>query len=193
MPALAFQPIELATLLPGARLVTGQQNVEETWKAEVYAETGPTIAYVKMLEPQQVISEVVCSLVGSALGLNIPKPFLVYVERNNLPQSKKWNTSEERRISFGSEDARHPSFRQWIQANGNAVFRALVSWNGFAQTAWLDEWIANDDRNVGNLLFDGNDFWLIDHSHALTGPQWTPADLRSSKQVGNRFLDSAYV
>lgn len=112
MAGLALQSIELATLLPGARLLVGHQNVEETWRAQVYTESGPTIAYVKMIEQQQVVSEVVCALVGSALGLNIPKPLLVYVEAVNLPDSTKWKPNEVRKICFGSEDKKVLSFRQ---------------------------------------------------------------------------------
>ncbi|MBP9643291.1 MAG: hypothetical protein KBE15_07420 [Budvicia sp.] len=32
----------------------------------------------------------------------------------------------------------------------------------------MDEWLANDDRNIGNILFDGNnDFFFIDHERAI--------------------------
>lgn len=195
---LALQTIELATLLPGVpgpQLVSGQ-GVEETWKAEVYAESGPTIAYVKMLEPQQVISEIVCALTGIALGLNMPKPFLVYVERTNLGQSQKWMASETWRVCFGSEDAKHPSFRQVLkvqQGMTNALVSELLNWTGFKPTAWFDEWTANNDRHTGNLLYDGTEFWLIDHGHAFTGPRWTPSDLTPALQVGNRFLQGGYV
>ena len=198
MPGLALQPIELATLLPsypGPQLVAGQ-GVEETWKAEVYAESGPTIAYVKMLEPQQLISEVVCALIGAALGLNMPKPFLVHVDRANLSQSRKWQTDEQLRICFGSEDQKHPSLRRYLIGPSSLpapVVNALLNWASYKHTAWFDEWTANMDRHIGNILYDGSEFWLIDHSHALTGPKWVPADLIPEKQVDNRFLNPTYV
>ena len=193
--ANVLNEIELATLLPNAQLVTGQQNAEETWISQIYAESGPTIAYVKMLNPNQVLSEVVCSLIGLALNLKMPKPFLVYVDRHNLPNSNKWKDHESLRICFGSEDAQCPSFRQIFNAtpNKNAVWNMLLTWPGFKETAWFDEWIANDDRNVGNVLWDGTECWLIDHSHALTGPDWTANDLRHGKKVGNRFLSDRHV
>ena len=187
--------IELATLLPNAQLVQGQQNAEETWISQIYAESGPTIAYVKMLNPNQVLSEVVCSLIGLALNLSMPKPFLVYVDRQNLTHSNKWQGHESWRVCFGSEDANCPSFRQILKAspNRNAVLKKLETWSGFKETAWFDEWIANDDRHVGNVLWDGTECWLIDHSHALTGPAWTVNDLQQGKKVVNRFLSDPRI
>ena len=193
-----LQSIELATLLPsvpGPQLVNGL-GVEETWKAAIYAETGPTVAYVKMLEPNQVLSEVVCALVGLAFGLNIPKPFLVHVQRADLSQSRKWNANETQRICFGSEDARHPSFRQVLhaqQGHTNALMNQLLNWSGYKETAWFDEWTANVDSHIGNILFDGTDFWLIDHGHAFTGSRWVPGDLDPSKHFNNKFLSPGYV
>ena len=198
MVGLALETIELATLLPGIpgpQLVNGL-GVEEMWKAEIYAESGSTIAYVKMLEPQQVISEVVCALLGVALELNMPTPFLVYVERVNLNGSQKWKANESSRVCFGSEDAKHPSFRQIIkmqQGMTNALLNELLNWSGYKPTAWFDEWTANNDRHPGNLLYDGKEFWLIDHGHAFTGPQWMPSDLDPDRQVDNRFLQPTYV
>lgn len=196
--SIVVEPIELATLLPdapGPRLVHGL-GVEETWKASIYAETGPTIAYVKMLEPNQVLSEVVCALIGSAFGLNVPKPFLVHVQRGDLTQSQRWKLNETKRICFGSEDAKHPSFLQVLNSqpgHRNALIGRLVNWSGFKETAWFDEWTANVDRHLGNLLFDRTDFWLIDHGHAFSGPRWTPVDLDPDKHFNNRFLDPGNV
>ena len=68
MDRLSLDDIELAALLPGAQLVTGQGNVEETWISEIYAESGPTVAYVKVLNQNQLASEVVCALIGMALN-----------------------------------------------------------------------------------------------------------------------------
>lgn len=198
MPDIGLDAIELATLVPaypGPGLISGL-GVEETWKGEVYAESGPTVAYFKMLEPEQVISEVVCAILGRALGLNVPKPLLVYVERQNLSASQKWKANEDQRVCFGSEDAKCPSFKQVIKSQPTSdklLFEKLVQWNGFKRTAWFDEWTANIDRHIGNVLYDGVDFWLIDHGHAFTGPAWVPADLIAEKQVANRLLNAKYI
>ncbi|MCA9462479.1 MAG: hypothetical protein KC590_10140 [Nitrospira sp.] len=196
MDRLSLDDIELAALLPGAQLVTGQGNVEETWISEIYAESGPTVAYVKVLNQNQLASEVVCALIGMALNLNIPKPYLVLAEKQNLPGSKKWLDGQNQKICFGSENAKSPSFRQLLTLNPNrkkAIWNILLKWDGFKETAWFDEWIANDDRNVGNVLWDGKKFWLIDHSHSLTGPDWVPNDLLNGKKVLNRFLGESFI
>jgi hypothetical protein len=196
MVATPLSAIGLGTLSPGAQLIN-HQNVEETWKGEIYTYAGSTIAYVKMLRPNQVISEVVCALLGLAVGLKIPKPYLVRVDSNNLPDSKKWERGEITRICFGSEDAKHPSFRRLVNPQNPQslaeFMRVLLSWKGYRPTALFDEWIANCDRNSGNLLYDGDEIWLIDHAHALTGPNWTRETLKPDAVVGNRFLQDEFV
>ncbi|MCA9420419.1 MAG: hypothetical protein KC592_05345 [Nitrospira sp.] len=195
MAAIPLNEIELATLMPGAELVKGQ-GVEETWISDIYAESGPTTAYVKVLNPNQIISEVVCAMVGLALNLNIPKPFLVQVDKPNLPHSIKWIPGENRKFCFGSENANSQSFSQLITRHQNkrdAFLTILFNWPGFKETAWFDEWVANGDRHAGNILWNGKTFWLIDHSHALTGQNWVPTDLKNGKKVLNKFLDAGFV
>lgn len=46
-----------------------------------------------------------------------------------------------------------------------------------AKAAYFDEWIAMDDRHNGNLLFNGDDFILIDHETAI------PLDYLQTKLV----------
>ena len=52
----------------------------------------------------------------------------------------------------------------------------------------FDEWIANRDRNQGNLLLGApGEVWLIDHGHAFTGPNWLPSDLDPAVAVRNEI------
>jgi hypothetical protein len=43
----------------------------------------------------------------------------------------------------------------------------IKDWQEHPLAAAFDEWIANVDRNIGNLLWDGNSFILIDHAMSL--------------------------
>lgn len=182
--------IGLATLSYGAQLV--QEGVCETWKGTIYTESGPKISFVKILPDQQLISEIVCALIGRALGLTIPRPFLVKVPREVLPNTGKWVAGITSCLAYGSEDAGLHNFKRFVKTplGNQARFLAILrSWSDFRRVTLFDELIANKDRHLGNLLFDGKDkFWLIDHSHALTGPNWTPNDLHSGAQTQNLLL-----
>jgi len=200
--ATQLSEIELATLAPGATKASEPQNFDETWKGEIYTESSRTVAYIKMLPSNRLISEVACALLGHALGLNMPKPYLVRVDRADLPQSNRWLSGETSRLCFGSEDAKHPSFRRLVNPNNSAnvsgaritpFWKKLTNWAGFKRTALFDEWTANCDRNGGNVLWDGIEAWLIDHANAFTGPNWTPSDLRPDATVPNLLLDPAYI
>lgn len=191
---IQIQSIDLASLGAGALKVKAG-NRTDTWRGTIFTAGGPIVAYVKMLPTNQLISESVCALLGRALGLNMPRPFLVHVKRKDLPKSKEWKGQENERICFGSEDAKHPSLKQIIEmGKGNSaindkIVKHWLDWKGFRETAIFDEWIANPDRNIGNVLYDGTDFHLIDHSHALTSPKWKPADLKPDISARNIWLD----
>lgn len=165
--------------------------MEETWKGTLVTNQGQVIAFIKILQQQQIVSEIICSLLGRALGYNIPKPFLVLVTKTVLPASQKWGQNEDTKLAFGSENAVYPDFRKFLGKRGSQAIPILLKWPGFHATAIFDEWIANKDRHTGNLLYGGkNTFWLIDHSHALTGENWTPFDLVPDVQVPNKLIDS---
>ncbi len=189
-----LETIGLATLSYGAQPV--QEGVCETWKGTIYTSTGdPTISFVKILPNRQLISEIVCALIGRAIGLKIPRPFLVKIDKNVLPNSQIWVAGMASCFGYGSEDAGLPNFKRAIVGqslkNQSRLKSILQSWPDYRRVALFDELVANPDRHIGNLLFDGKDkFWLIDHSHALTGPNWTPNDLRFDAQVENILLQT---
>jgi hypothetical protein len=123
---------------------------------------GSTEAFVKVLDAREVLVECACALLARARGLNVPEPLLVLVPGALLPDGAD-------RVGFGSVAVSHGSLRPWIANVGDAaVLRRLRAWSGLVPAACFDEWIANSDRNIGNILFDGKDeFWLIDHGFAL--------------------------
>ena len=186
----AIETIALATLSYGAQPI--RDGVSDTWKGSILADNGQAIAFVKIFpNSQQLISEVVCALIGRALGLNIPRPFLVSVERDVLPESKHWKPGQENCLGFGSEEENHRGFGRFIKSNPAEARELLSGWDDWKRTVWFDEWMANPDRHFNNILYDGGrkKFWLIDHSHALTGPNWTPVDLIANGKTRNLLID----
>tara|TARA_R110002051_G_scaffold57104_11_gene105907 strand:+ start:3199 stop:3708 length:510 start_codon:yes stop_codon:yes gene_type:complete len=59
----------------------------------------------------------------------------------------------------------------------------LAVWKRLGELYAFDTWVANTDRNLGNLLYGGNasngepEIWLIDHGRSFTGESWGPSDL----------------
>lgn len=80
---------------------------------------------------------------------------------------------------FGSRDvADSVEFKRIMNRDAEYQEQLLTGkefkWRDYKDAAFFDEWIANIDRHVGNILYDKltKEFWLIDHSDALTGTEW---------------------
>ncbi|MGE8450558.1 MAG: hypothetical protein ACN6OP_08105 [Pseudomonadales bacterium] len=120
-------------------------------------------AILKRMERQRVLAEAFSALLLRGWGLSVPDPYLV---------------DEGDVISFASADATYPSLKQRLGIAGmpegpalNAVVQVamgIVSQLAQTPTALMaDEAIDNRDRNLGNILWDGQDVAWIDHELAL--------------------------
>lgn len=161
-------PIDLATLLPGARRIV-DGNANKVWKAQLAVDghARPIEAYIKRLGKRELLVECVAAQIGRSLHLPVPRPFIVKVDPIRLPEPDlKLERSE---LFFGSEAADYPPLERYIPfMRGRALLREWV-WS--INAACFDEWIANRDRHNGNILFDGENFILIDHDKAVPEDQ----------------------
>jgi len=178
-------------LLPGAALLPEEQKgVNETYRGPIETAAGRTFAYVKLLDVKELINELVSSVLGRTLGLPIPPGYIVLVSRDDYPESEFLLTQgQDKALAFGVQAIGHPDLKRRIRIEGEFVLRELVqTWTGWCDAMTFDEWIANVDRHVGNLLLGApGEVWLIDHSHAFTGPRWTPGDLQPAVAVENQI------
>ena len=124
--------------------------------------------------PRQVTlaTELACSLAGQALRLRVPAGYLVLAGVDQLPGLPR------RALSGGDTVVCFGSTLQWpddslarMLADDSAVEE--LTWRKVCETpqgssgaAW-DELLANSDRHYENVVFDGQDWWLIDHELAL--------------------------
>ncbi len=166
-----MEPLRLGVLLPGS--VAVGDGINQARRGLVRTAQGDVPAIVKAVPPREVAVELLCALLGQRLGLPVPAPLLV--------------TMPDHALAVGSTDMSYPSFRHVLQAeNDPQILQRLLDWPQLAPTASFDDWIANPDRHIGNLLFDGaGEFWLIDHGLALA------AGLTPSEVVNNVLLDLA--
>jgi hypothetical protein len=186
-----IQPVELVRVDAGAvPLGTGGKGINDTYVGFVYAAGGDRVhAYIKDLDPKQLSNELVAAVLGRAIGLPIPRPFLAIAAPYDL-QLKKAPLFRNERVAFASENAGVPPVTQLCRKISlEAVCKLLKNWSGLYDTIAFDEWIANIDRHTGNILFDGRSrVWLIDHGHCFTGPEWQASHLDPTKSFPNRMV-----
>lgn len=179
-----MESIELAVLLAPPRKIPHLNNESPLWYGRVLTESQLTArVYFKKVNPAQMFSEVICAITGRALGLPIPRPYIIRDTAGFMGAPDL--------LLFAMEDAGHPSMRQWVsKIDEDEVIQALLAWKQIRDAALFDEWIANKDRNQGNLLYDGNsEFVLIDHGYAFGGPGWDTGRLDPALETRNVLVE----
>jgi len=186
--------VGLAHLLPGATRLTGDETgINETYRGVVETASDKRLAYVKLLPVKQLVNELVCSVLGRSIGLPVPEGFLVAVLRDDYSDSPALLASGlSDALGFGVVLLPYPDLRRRIKTEGVAVVDQFIrTWTGWREAMTFDEWVANRDRNQGNLLVGAEgDVWLIDHSHAFTGPSWVAPDLQPGVSVPNQIAEN---
>jgi hypothetical protein len=156
-----MEDLLIGALLPGA-VAIHNQNINPVWRGNVTLGDIRRQMYVKAVEPRTLVVEVICALVGRALGLPIPRPALVQVNPGVLPGVAN------PLIFFGSESVDNPDLKQWLSRDAEEAMSQLERWAHLIDAGCFDEWTGNGDRHGGNILYGGgNNFALIDHSEAI--------------------------
>jgi len=193
MPQNTNIPVtRLANVIPGAKaLDDDSKGVNETFVGLIETDIGKIRAYIKVLDSKQLVNELICSTFGRAVGLPIPEGFIVRVRSEDLPESEMLSGYEGEALIFACADVGYPSLARRMKQDGDGYLVDLLkSWKHWDSTSIFDEWFANADRHQGNLLVqDAKTVWLIDHGHALTGPNWSVSDLNPNVQTKNQIAD----
>lgn len=176
-----MQPIGFATLYTKPRRLEGLDNVSDVWVADAITYEGDKRLYVKRTSNEEIMAECLASLLAVELELPVAKAYIVGDPGNLLGGG----------YFSGSEDAGFPSIKQWLNRNDPAVIQMLASWEKLHDVALFDEWIANPDRQGGNLLWGGCQNWmLIDHANALWSAFKKPkADMAFENILANCIRD----
>ena len=117
--------------------------------------------------------ELACSLAAAELGLPVPRGVVVLAKGDQLPGLPGY----AKPIAGTDDYLCYGSMHQWPDDSGvrqlddasatESTWRHLCDSPGAAPGAAWDELAANADRHAGNLVFDGNKYWFIDHELAL--------------------------
>lgn len=187
--------VGLATVLPGAASFKFENNVNPTYRGRVVVgDNDIRLAFIKDLDSKQLANELLAAALATGAGLPIPRPYLGFVPEGDLSLSAAPASADgSGRYVFVSVDAQTPAIWQcYDQADPTAyedACRRLGVWSKTGLMYGFDSWIANTDRHQGNLLFEGDNVYLIDHGHAFAGPTWTVADLDPGKIFSNKLRD----
>lgn len=142
-------------------------------------------------DKRHLISELACALLGRAIGLRIPRPFLAVLDSSKIPADSA-NKDTGQLFCFASQQAGRGSYSLERAIQTPVSEAALL--HDLSSAAAFDELIANDDRNMGNMIYspESKDVWMIDHGRALTGPHWALWGLDNPAiAVGNLVADDA--
>lgn len=158
----ATHKIRQATLIEGT-LRAAEEGVRGAHVAAARLEGELVRVYVKPLPWPKIIAECFGALLLRHWRLNVPEPLLVEIDGRN------W---------FGSLDAEYPSLTRRLLINDSCdtIERKRRTMDAVAvamavpdtpRAMACDEAIANVDRNLGNILWDGANVAWIDHENTF--------------------------
>lgn len=173
--AVRFEPVRELLLDEGASLVA-RENLElkadELWQGDAYDVNAPTSStipvYIRVGTSDALISELLCGCIARALGLPAPEVFLIYVRPGYLSGSRLANSTKTT-LCVGTRDIGGQSFAQFLSRDEGAALPLLREWTALNQVIAFDEWVANPDRNLGNLIYVSQALHIIDHADAFGG------------------------
>lgn len=154
--------IRIGQLVPGSEQTVGE-GVTAPVRAHVIVDGRTEITVLKRLPQDGILAEAFCAVLLRAWNLPVPEPLLVKTAGG---------------LAFASLDAGYPNLKKrlgWRDGLEEAERNALVlagakivsNWADAGLALAADEAIANADRNLGNILWDGIDHAYIDHERAL--------------------------
>jgi hypothetical protein len=160
-------------------------------------------AYVKLYPPDSrgLINEILGYLLAEALGLCVPpRAAIAMIPPAAVPAPPSWLPPGQPAPAWCTQDLAAPSIKIAYRLDAASPLSAVVQELREADTTpavvAFDDWLANVDRNLGNLLrLAKGRYCLIDHGRVLTGPNWRAEDLDPAGQYQNvlRTLLDAFV
>lgn len=154
---------------------------------------------------KQVINEMVGYMLAKARGLNVAnKAYLLEVGpitkslidnfyNYNVNAKDMTNAGWHNKIKYAFIISEAPginitSYSSELIKRTNFFKRRIEAWNKNDMLIAFDEWIANTDRNAGNLIFGQNVIYVIDHGSSPVKMDWTLSSLIADQCYNNRHM-----
>jgi hypothetical protein len=146
---------------------------DELWQGDAYDPDAPRAQdvpiYFRMADRFTVAAELASAVIARALGLPTPQPYLVHIPAGTLPASRFAPRDGTPGVTVATHDVGGGTFAQLLREDSEYARRLLAQWQHLIPTVAFDEWLANLDRNFGNILFVAQNLWLIDHADTFGG------------------------
>lgn len=186
--------VELAHMVTEPRPIGVSKRERETCRVIVEAISGKHKAFVKCLSGRELVNELVVATLGRSFGFPIPEPFLIRARVDDFPNSATTQglDASEGIYVFGSKDTGYPSFSRFFDDDEEAIEEVLRArkFRQWAETIIFDDWVANIDRHLDNLLLiSETEVLWIDHAWSFTGKSWTAADFEPDVEYKNKLFD----
>jgi len=152
--------IRMGRLLPGAQPIGIGISGAHRGIVRIGADEDVT-AIVKPGPFGTIAAELFVAMLARDVSLTVPEPILVFDPVGY-------------RLMAGSIDMEYPNLCAAfpdldanVASDLGKLCAKIQEWQCHPLVAAFDEWIANVDRNINNLLWDGSDFILIDHAMSV--------------------------
>ncbi|HCZ9033975.1 hypothetical protein HUO05_03565 [Vibrio alginolyticus] len=158
--------------------------------------------YVKVYpkcHPRGLINEITGYLVAHATGIPQPKKVaVIQIPREVIENNFKgdFDCSGDYYWGWASEESGvtpNTYLKMEDMVAYNQCIELLKKWKSFPNMLAFDDWVANQDRNTGNITVKGyNDFYVIDHGNVPVSEKWTKENLVVESVYKNKLLDGLY-
>lgn len=159
----------------GAQMVRRAEDAckeDELWVGDGFDPGQPGApsvpVYVRIGPPRMLVAELVCGRLARQLGLPAPEVFLVTVPAGTLSGSQLLPLDADH-LCVGTFDLGGEDFAQLLSHDAPACQAILAAWPHLGHVLAFDEWTANLDRNLGNLVYAARQVHIIDHAEGLGG------------------------
>ncbi|MBW7591793.1 hypothetical protein FGL54_18465 [Enterobacter cloacae] len=166
------------------------------------------VYYMKVYNDDKfVINEMVGYILAKASGLDVAnKAYLLEIDsvtraliddfykRRGLANNKEHYNSNYAFLISSAPGININTYHSNIVLQ-TAFFKQKISnWNKNNSLIAFDEWVANTDRNAGNILFGTNANYVIDHGSMPVQMNWTRSCLQSKQCFKNvHYINTSTV
>ena len=192
---LQFPPVRRLVLNEGAARVARDvedSKADELWQGDAVDPANPqdpTVpVYLRLGQRAALVAELVCGCVARALCLPAPEVFLLTVPAGHLAGSALARPDAPT-LCVATRDIGGATFAQFLSSNEDAALQLLHQWPELARVVAFDEWLANQDRNLGNIIYVAQTLHIIDHADAFGGSarQLFPLAELTTQQFQNKL------
>ncbi|MUK79069.1 hypothetical protein GNP84_19515 [Aliivibrio fischeri] len=158
--------------------------------------------YVKVYpkcHPKGLINEITGYLVAHAAGIPQPKKVaVIQIPKEVIDQNfqEDFQSSGDYYWGWASEESGNTP-NTYLKMDDMVSYQHCIDnlqkWTSFPALLAFDDWVANQDRNTGNITIKGNnDFYIIDHGNVPVSEKWTKDCLVVENTYCNKLLDGLY-